>query len=279
MIQTREPGPYSIRAIDRAFHILKCFSLRQKELTLRELVERTGLPKTTVFRILQSLERHRVIAFHPVANHYVLGIKLFELGGIVYSTLKFRSVAAPFLDRLSLKGEHTVLAAILEEGELLYIDHRERKESSRLDSQIGKRKPPHFGMLGKTLMAYLPSEEVDELLKRYPLAKVAPRTVITPRTFKKHLEAIRASGYTFEDNEATTGMVGIAAPVRNHLGEIIAAVGITFPSFKIDEKMIAEAIATVKETTAEISQALGYPEDHEKTNVKALASFTLNLKG
>jgi IclR family KDG regulon transcriptional repressor len=260
MSQTSDPRPYSIRAIDRTFHILECFSLKQSELTLGELVKRTDLPKTTVFRILQSLERHRVIAFNPVANNYVLGIKLFELGGIVFSTLKFRGVAAPFLDRLSLKGEHTVLAAMLEEGELLYIDHRERRESSRLDSQIGKRKPPHFGMLGKTLMAYLPNGEVDELLKRYPLVKVAPRTVITPRTFKKHLEEIRARGYAFEDNEATTGMMGIAAPVRNHLGEIIAAVGITFPSFKVDEKRITEAIATVKETTAEISLALGYPE-------------------
>ena len=204
-IEIREPGRYSIRAIDRAVHILECFSRKQNELTLGELAERTGLSKSTVFRILQTLERHRFIAFKPAANRYALGIKLFELGGIVFSTLKFRSVAAPFLDRLSLKGERTVLAAMLEGGELLYIDHRERKASLRLTSQIGKRRPPHFGMLGKTLMAYLPEEEVDELLKRYPLEKIAPRTVVNPRTFKKHLEEIRTKGYTFEDNEVYRG--------------------------------------------------------------------------
>jgi IclR family KDG regulon transcriptional repressor len=259
MMQIREPGRYSIRAIDRAVHILECFSLKQNELTLGELAEQTGLSKSTVFRILQTLERHRFIAFKPAANRYALGIKLFELGGIVFATLNFRSVAAPFLDRLSLKGERTVLAAMLEGGELLYIDHRERKASMRLTPVIGTRRPPHFGMLGVTLMAYLPEEEVDELLKLYPLVKIAPRAVVNPRTFKKQLEQIRTRGYTFEDNEAVEGMVGIAAPVRNHLGEIIAAVGVTFPSFKVAKRTIAKAIATVKETTDEISLALGYP--------------------
>ena len=257
-IETREPGRYSIRAIDRAVQILECFSLKQNELTLGELAERTGLSKSTVFRILQTLERHRFIAFKPAANRYALGIKLFELGGIVFSTLNFRRVAAPFLDRLSLDGERTVLAAMIEGGELLYIDHRERKASMRLAPEIGRRRPPHYGMLGKTLMAYLPEEKVDELLKRHPLVKVAPRTVVNTRTFKKQLKQIRTRGYTFEDNEAFEGMMGIAAPVRNHLGEIIAAVGVTFPSFKVFDRTIAEAIATVKETTAEISLALGY---------------------
>jgi IclR family KDG regulon transcriptional repressor len=259
ILQTREPSRYSIRAIDRAVHILECFSRKQNELTLGELAEQTGLSKSTTFRILQTLERHRFIAFKPAANRYALGIKLFELGGVVFSTLKFHSVAAPFLDRLSLKGERTVLAAMLEGGELLYIDQRERKASMRLAAQSGRRRPPHFGMLGKTLMAYLPEGEVDELLKRYPLEKITPRTVVNLRTFKKHLEEIRTKGYTFEDNEYIEGFVGIAAPVRNHLGEVIAAIGVTFPSFRVGKKTIAEAIATVKETTDEISLALGYP--------------------
>jgi DNA-binding IclR family transcriptional regulator len=263
MTQPQEPGPYSIRAIDRAVHILQSFSRSETELSLGELAERTGLSKSTAFRILQTLQGHRFIAYNPSSNRYSLGIKLFELGGIVFSTLKFRTVAEPFLDRLCHKGERTVLAATLEDGELFYIDQRERKASSRLVSQIGKRRPPHFGMLGKTLMAYLSEEEVDALLQRYPLEKIAPRAVVNPRIYKKHLKEIRTKGYTFEDNEAIVGMVGIAAPVRNHLGEVFAAVGVTFPSFNVDKGTIDEAIAMVKETTAGISRALGYSEPAE----------------
>jgi IclR family KDG regulon transcriptional repressor len=264
MIQIREPGRYSIRAIDRAVHILECFSLKQNELTLGEFTERTGLSKSTTFRILQTLERHQFISYNPTANRYALGIKLFELGGRVFFTLNFRSVVASFLDRLSQKGERTVLAAMHENGELLYIDRRERKDSVRFSSEIGKRRAPHFGMLGKTLMAYLPEEQIDELLERYPLAKIASRAVTDPQIFKSHLREVRKKGYTLEDSEAVEGMLGIAAPVRNHLGEVVAAVGITFPSFKVAERTIAEAIATVKETTDEISLALGYPGGVER---------------
>ena len=259
-----KPGPYSIRAIDRAVQLLQCFSISQSEQTLGELSERAKLSKSTVFRILQTLERHRVIVFNPVVNRYALGIKLFELGGRVIFPLSFRSVAAPFLDSLSHKRERTVLAAMLEGGELLYIDRRERKDSVRFSSEIGKRRPPHFGMLGKTLMAYLPEEEVSELLKRYPLKKIAARSVTNPRIFKGQLREIRERGYTFEDNEYVDGLVGMAAPVRNSPGEVVAAVGVTFPSFKANERMLAEAIVEVKEATAEISLALGYPEAKKK---------------
>lgn len=251
-------APYSIRVIDRTVQILQCFTQNQIEYSLGELVERTSLSKTTIFRILQSLERHKFIVYNNTSNRYSLGIKLFELGGFVKFPLNFRIVAAAFLDRLSQKRERTVLAAMLEGGELLYIDRRERKDSVRFASEIGTRRPPHFGMLGKTLMAYLPEAEVDELLENHPLVRIASRSVTDPRIFNEHLREIREKGYYFEDSDVVEGMVGVAAPVRNPLGEVVVAVGVTFPSFKTDKKVIAETIATVKETTAEISLALGY---------------------
>jgi IclR family KDG regulon transcriptional repressor len=264
MNQPREIASLSIRAIDRAVQILECFLSNQDEYNLGELVDRTALSKTTVFRILQTLERNKFIVYSTASNRYSLGIKLFELGGHVIFTVNFRSVAAPFLDRLSCNRERTVLAAMHEGGELLYIDRRERKDSVRFSSNIGKRRAPHFGMLGKTLMAYLPEEQVDELLERYPLAKIASRAITDPQIFKSHLQEIREKGYTYEDNEYVEGMVGIAAPVRNHLGDVVAAVGVTFPSFKADKSMIAETIAQIKETITTISQALGFHEEPER---------------
>jgi IclR family KDG regulon transcriptional repressor len=264
MNQPREIASHSIRAIDRAVQILECFLFNQGEYSLRELVNRTALSKTTVFRILQTLERNKFIVYNKMSNQYSLGIKLFELGGHVIFTLNFRSVAAPFLDRLSQNKERTVLAAMHEGGELLYIDRRERKDSVRFSSDIGKRRAPHFGMLGKTLMAYLPEEQIDELLERYPLTKIASRAVTDPQIFKSHLWEIREKGYTHEDNESVEGMVGIAAPVRNHLGDVVAAVGVTFPSFKANKQMIAETIAQIKETTTTISQAFGFHEEPKR---------------
>ena len=254
----RESPSYSIRAIDRAIQVLDCFSFQQKDHTMGELARETRLSKSTVFRILQTLEKHKLVVYDPPSNRFSLGMKLLELGGIVFSSISLRKAASPFLDQLEARINHTVLIAILEGGELVYIDKREGDEPIRLTSEIGKRRPPFFGMLGKTLMAYLPEKEVDELLRRYPLEKVAPRSVTDPRKFKRSLKEVREKGYTHEYSEAVEGVIGIAAPIRNHLGKVVAAIGTAFPAFSADDRKIQETIRLITETANEISVALGY---------------------
>ena len=256
----QESPSYSIRAIDRAIQVLGCFSFQRKEHTMGELARETRLSKSTVFRILQTLEKHKWVVYDPPSNRYSLGMKLLELGGIVFSSLSLRKAASPFLDQLEARINHTVLIAVLEGGELVYIDKREGDEPIRLTSEIGKRRPPFFGMLGKTLMAYLPEKEVDELLRRYPLEKVAPRSITDPKRFKRSLKEIRERGHAYEYSEAVEGVIGIAAPVRNHLGKVVAAIGTAFPAFSVDDRRIKEIIHLVTDTGQEISLSLGFIE-------------------
>ena len=248
---------YSIRAIERAIQLLNCFSFQQKEHSMGELSALTSLSKSTVFRILQTLEKHKFVAYDPQSGRYSLGMKLFELGGVVFSSLSLRKAASPFLDHLGAKVNHTVLMGILEDGELVYIDKREGNEPIKLTSEIGKRRPPYFGMLGKTLMAYLSEIEVDNLLKKYPLEKVAPNSIIDIKKFKKSLNEIREKGYTYEYSEAVEGVIGIAAPIRNYSRKVVAAVGTAFPAFSVDDRKINGIIQLVTETAKEISMALG----------------------
>ena len=256
----RESPSYSIRAIGRAIQVLDCFSFQQKDHTMGELARETRLSQSTVFRILQTLEKRKLVAYDPPSNSYSLGIKLLELGGIVFSSISLRKAASPFLDQLEARINHTVLIAILEGGELVYIDKRAGDEPIRLTSEVGKRRPPFFGMLGKTLMAYLPEKEVDELLRRYPLEKVAPRSITDPRKFKRNLKEIREKGYTYEYSEAVDGVIGIAAPVRNHLRKVVAAIGTAFPAFSVDDRRIKEIIHLITDTAKEISSSLGFIE-------------------
>lgn len=249
---------YSIRAIERAIQLLNCFSFQQKEHSMGELSALTSLSKSTVFRILQTLEKHKFVAYDPQSGRYSLGMKLFELGGVVFSSLSVRKAASPFLDQLGAKVNHTVLMGILEDGELVYIDKREGNEPIKLTSEIGKRRPPHFGMLGKTLMAFLPEKEIDVLLSRYPLEKVAPMSITDPKQFKQSLKEIREKGYTYEYSEAVEGVIGIAAPIRNHTRNVVAAVGTAFPVFSVNDRKIEEAILLVTDTAKNISEALGF---------------------
>lgn len=256
----RESNSYSIRAIDRAVQVLNCFSFHQNDWTLAELARLTRLSKSTVFRILQTLEKHKFIASDPLLNRYTLGMKLFELGGVVFSSFSLRKAASRPLDLLEAKVNHTVLMGILEDGELVYIDKREGNDPIKLTSEIGKKRPPYLGMLGKTLMAYVPEAEADALLSRYPLEKAASLSITDLRKFKKSLKEIREKGYTYECSEAVEGVIGIAAPVRNYLRKVVAAVGTVFPAFGSDDRKIRETIRLVMETAEEISKALGFIE-------------------
>jgi len=222
-----------------------------------ELARLASISKPTVFRILQTLEKHKFVSYNPLLHRYSLGIKLFELGGIVFSSLSLRKAASRFLDLLHAKVSYTVLLGALDGGELMILDKREGEDSGILTLQIGRKRPPHFGMLGKTLMAFLPEEEVDNLLDRYPLKKVASRSITDPEKFKRNLRDIRKKGYSHGSSESIEGVTGIGAPIRNHLGEVVAAVGTAFPTFSANNRKIEQTIQLVTETAKEISVALG----------------------
>jgi DNA-binding IclR family transcriptional regulator len=222
-----------------------------------ELARLTNLSKPTVFRILQTLEKHKFVSCDFISRQYSLGITLFELGGIVSSSLSLRKAASRFLNLLQAKVSHAVLLGALDGGELMIIDKREGEDSSILTLEIGRKRPPHFGMLGKTLMAFLPEGEVDNLLRRYPLRKVASRSITDLEKFKRNLREIREKGYSYGNSESIEGVTGIGAPIRNHLGEVVAAVGTAFPTFSTNNRKIEKTIQLVTETAKEISVALG----------------------
>ena len=257
--RTLNTESYAVKSIDRAFLILGAFSFERPHLTLGELNELLGLSKATLFRILQTLVKNRTVSYDPGSNKYSLGVRLFELGEVAISSMSLRQAASRFLDDLESDGGYPALVGILTEGELVYIDGRRGSHPVPLfGTRHGKRQPPHIGAVGKALMAYLPDGEVDELLARYPLKKVAARSVTDPLVFKEHLRETRRKGYAYEEGELVEGVIGIAAPIRNHLGKVIAAVGAVFPAFQTDNKKKQQMIRLVRETAKGVSEAMGF---------------------
>jgi IclR family transcriptional regulator, KDG regulon repressor len=250
---------YSVKAIDRAIQVLNCFSSDPGQFTLGELAALTGLPKPTLFRILQTLEKNRFVSYDAGTSKYCLGMRLFELGGAAFSSMSLRQTASKFVDVLVMHTRCPAMVGILAEGELVYIDGRPGSGHVQLfGAQIGKRYPPYYGAVGKALMAHLSNDEVDALLSRYPLQQIAPRSITDHIGFKRSLQEIRDKGYAYEEGELVEGVIGIAAPVRNHLGRVVAAVGMVFPAFRADDKKRERMTGLVTETAMKISQAMGF---------------------
>ena len=160
---------YKVQALERALDILDCFSFQNRELSLSDVVYRTGLNKTTAKRLISNLARRGYLKQDPQTKMYQVGMRLFELGGIVFSSFSMRRAAAYPMTHLQSETGATVLLGVQIENQLVYIDKREGDGMIRIASDIGGRQPLHYGMLGMVLMASLDSKDVMGILKKDPL--------------------------------------------------------------------------------------------------------------
>ena len=250
---------YRVQAIERALDILDCFSFQQRELGLSEIAEITGLNMTTAKRLISNLTSRGYLQQIPNTKRYQLGMRLFELGGIVFSSFSLRKAAAHHITRLQHKVGVTVLLAVIMDDQLVYVDKREGRGVIRISSDIGWRRPLHYGMLGMILMAYLDPGHVKEILEKTPLQAHTSNSLTDKDAFSIRLEEIRKNGFIFEREEAVEGIIGIAAPVRDYSRQVIAALGVAIPVVKSNsEKKLEKTAEQIMATCDEISSDLGY---------------------
>lgn len=254
---------YFVQSVDRAINILECFSFEGKEHTLNEIVLRTQLNRTTVVRLLSHMMSRDYIMYDDRNRTYQLGTKLLELGGIALSSVSLRKVASPHMTRLRNDLGHTIMLGVRQEDDLMYIDKRDGKGGVLVvTSEIGRRRPLHFGMLGMVLMAYLSKEEQDYLLKKDPLQPYSHATITDKNTFFKVLSEIRQNGYYVGREDAFEGVGGISAPIRDYQNNVVASLGFTMMLSLLDRPGVKEeTLKKVTETARAISKDLGYTPD------------------
>jgi IclR family KDG regulon transcriptional repressor len=258
-LSAAENSIYRVQALERALDILDCFNFQHRELSLADVVYRTGLNKTTAKRLISNLTTRGYLQQDPQTRKYQLGMRLFELGGVVFSSFSLRRAAAYPMTGLQNKTGATVLLGVRMEDQLVYVDKREGDGMIRISSDVGWRRPLHYGMLGMVLMASLESKEVDRILKKYPLEAHTPFSITDSDAFSLRLEEIRVQGYAVEKEEAVEGLVGIAAPIKDYSRRVVAALGLALPlgRRRLDEDLAA-IVKSVKYTCDLISSELGY---------------------
>jgi len=245
--------------LERALDILDAFSYENKEMSLTDIARKTGLDKATAKRMVANLVNRRYLQQDKVSKRYQLGMKLFELGGIVFSSFDLRKAAAYPMSKLQSETGATVLLATRMEDQLVYLDKREGRGVIRISSDIGWRRPLHYGMLGMVLMAYLNPKMVKEILNKCPLKAYTPFSITDEAAFMLRLEQIRKQEYVLEREEAVEGLMGIAAPIRDYSHNVIAALGIaTLVSRSFSQGDIERHIQLVRDACNEISSDLGY---------------------
>lgn len=221
--ETRRAAP-PVSMIERMTLILDSFDASTPVLTLHGLVERTGLPRSTVHRILDQMVRLRWLAHAP--GGYRLGLRTLELGGLAAGHSELRTVVGPLLHELCLRTETVGHLGVLDGQEVLYLDKAGGRQSPTVPTRLGGRMPAHSTALGKALLAALDPGIVEKSLCEQ-LPQSTPRTIGNRADLHRELARIRKrQGVAVDNEESVSGIRCVAVPIRRR-GITVAAVSLS----------------------------------------------------
>lgn len=228
-------GQPGMQALTRGLAVLDLVAGAPTPPRFTTLLERSGLPKGTLHRVLQTLIEERYLQVDAGDQTYRLGVKPFELAHRVWDQFDLRGAAEPELIRLrDLTGE-AVRLGILDNGEVLYIDQRDVARALRLSNGVGSRAAIHASALGKAMAAHLNGRDRKALVDATKLVAFTDRTIVSAGDLDQQLNIIKARGYAVSVEEQHEGVSAVAAAILDHKAEPLGAIGIIGPSFRLPE--------------------------------------------
>ena len=250
--------PYSgTQAVQRAVSLLKLFSDSKPEWGLTEMAKAAGLNKTTVYRLLTALASEGLVARNPAGEAYRLGPEAIAIGARALRSNDLRTVSREILTDLARRSDETATVEVLVESDVLIVDEVHSRKWLHASPSVGTRWPAHATSTGKVLLAYLTETERKTLL-RVPLAQPARRTITTLAALRDELVKVRSQGFATAVGELEDGYSAVGAPVRDHEGQVIAAVSLGGPSVRLPQDRLKALLPLLLEATEGISQRLGY---------------------
>ena len=255
--QEGAPARNGVQSIDRAVAILRCFDARRPTLGITDIARATGLSTTTTHRLLVAMQSNRLVR-QTSDRRYGLGPLLVQLArsGALPTTL--RDAALPVMRALRDEVDETVgLHELLPSGERVVVDQVEsHHELRRTYTDIGV--PIHLphGAPGKAILSMLPREQQEYWLSR-PIESVTPRTVTDPEALRAELAEARRRGWAESNSERTSGIRAVAAPILDHTGSAVGALGLSVPEIRMDDARARELGRRAAECAWQISEDLG----------------------
>lgn len=247
----------SVRTVDRLVRILDCFSPEQPAWSLKDLSARIELPKSTLHRFLISMESHGILRRDAGDKRWRLGYRLFIWGNLAEDSTELRHIARPIMRDLVAATGETAILTVYQEQESICIGKVETNRPVRLTLNVGTRRSPHAGASSKVLMAYLPEDEIQALIRDRGLPKLCANTITEPDALTAELAVIRERGYAISHEETDRGAWGVATPIGDGRGNVIAAVGVAGPRSRFDDERVQEYVTLCQQAARRISLLLG----------------------
>lgn len=248
----------TLSSVQNAARLLKEFSGTDRELGVTELSRRLGLGKSTVHRLLATLAAERILDHDPVTGTYRLGLVVYELGTNVTAHSDLHVAATPVLEALRNATKETVHIAVLDGRQVVYVERLESPQALRIFGRIGHRNHAHCTSNGKVLLAFLPKDQLDAVLRGWRMERRTPHTITDPAAFRAELERVRARGWAENVNESEIGVASVAAPIRDGTGRVVAAVSVAGPVQRLNGASMRRFASSAVQAGQAISARLGH---------------------
>ncbi|MFL6020717.1 MAG: IclR family transcriptional regulator, partial [Gaiellaceae bacterium] len=210
------------QSLERGLGILAAFSPTQPSLGVSELAREVGLSRSTTHRYMSTLTRLGYLQQDPASRRYRLGPRVLDLGFSAINSMELRVISSPYLQRLSDDTGFTVNMAILDGGDILYVERcRSARAGQReidLNLHVGSRLPAYCTSMGKVLLAFLPDDRFADVIAGLELKKRGSNTLTSRAALRAELAQVRARGYAVNNEELAFGLRSIAVPVRGRSG-------------------------------------------------------------
>lgn len=247
----------TVNSLLRGSKILKTIA-QFGEIGTTKIAKEVGLHKSTVSRFLYTLQIERLVEKNPETGNYRLGIGIFELGMSYSDHMDLRQRGRRYLREVVDLTQEVAHLGVIDQSQIVYLEKVESPHNLSMMSRVGARVSLHSTSLGKAILAYLPSETLENLLKDIDFRKFTAKTIDNSEDLLDQLQDIRQKGYSIDDEENEEGIRCIGVPVLNYDGEAIGAISISGPTLRITYNKVKEFAPTLKEVGLKLSKEIGF---------------------
>ncbi|WHY91278.1 IclR family transcriptional regulator [Neobacillus cucumis] len=246
------------KTVVRSMDILNLFK-NHAALTFQEMIDLSGIPKTSVYRMLMSLEEMEFLE-KGTDNKYRLGLLFLKFGHLVSSRLDIRKIAYPIMQELHDDVGEAINLIVKQGDEAIYIEKIDTNQKVRLYTAIGRRSPLYAGACARTILSFLPEQEIQSYLDSAEFKSFAKGTITDKDELLRTIRQAQENGYTISYSELEDHTAAIAAPIFDHKGDVIAGMSIAGIEANYQNENIRIFSEKLKAATDEISKRLGYSQ-------------------
>ncbi|MBN1226302.1 MAG: IclR family transcriptional regulator [Deltaproteobacteria bacterium] len=258
----KEKDKSYIGSLAKGMDVLSLVVHSKTVLGITEISRVLNLSIGSVQRVTNTLQKLGYLRKDENKQGYVLGYKAWGLGLSIIKDIDLKRVAHPYLQELSQEIGETVNLAILDGWDIVYVDRIKTEQIININLSIGSRLPVYCTSMGKSLLAFLPDNEISKILDAIDIKPITPNTITDKSRLLEELQQVRQRGFSLNDRELEIGLRSVAAPVRDESKRVIAAVNIAVPSTRITLEELSTDLANKAVNVARIiSEGMGYTEN------------------